>query len=285
MEAAEVIAYINAQRGTSYRIVGRYAQGESGAALRVADAHENRYVFKSGPSSNPEVRAAHPGPNTARLRSLGYPAPEYVAVGIVDETWYILQTALRGAPIGNRISLALLPQILHLNDLQRGQGESTAGAEYIIQGVMEGYAGYCVVDTLRRYSSESVVMLDRLQRLVTANASECPRRNDIVHWDFHTNNVLMENGRITGVIDWEGCRSGDCAFDLATMLFYTWPFAEFRDALLRAMLERTTRGAVAVYLAHMIVRQLDWSMRHHPKDAVDHHMETARAILHTLGEA
>src|SRR5579862_1327140 len=155
MNAADILAYINTQRETSYRIVGRYAQGESGAAVRVADARGNHYVLKSGTSTNAEVRAAHPGPTTARLRSLGYPAPEYVAVGIVDQTWYVLQTALRGDPIGNRASLALLPQILHLNDLQRDQGESTAGAEYVIRGVMQGYEGYCVVDTLRTYSSES----------------------------------------------------------------------------------------------------------------------------------
>jgi len=122
-------------------------------------------------------------------------------------------------------------------------------------------------------------MLDRLQRLVTANASECPQRPDVVHWDFHTNNVLIENDRISGVIDWEGACSGDATFDLATMLFYTWRFADFREALLRAILERTTRGALAVYLAHMIVRQLDWSMRHHPKDAVDYYMKSARVML------
>jgi aminoglycoside phosphotransferase (APT) family kinase protein len=91
--------------------------------------------------------------------------------------------------------------------------------------------------------------------------------------------VLMENDRITGVIDWEGSYTGDRAFDLATMLFYTWNFADFRDALLQAILERTTRQAVAVYLAHMIVRQLDWSMRHHPREVVDHYMNDAGAML------
>ena len=216
------------------------------------------------------------------MRSLGYPAPEYVVIGRVDGISYALQTAIRGEPIANRVSLALLLQILRLNDLQRGQGESSAGAEHIISGVMEGYAEYCIVDTLRTYSAKSSAMRDRLQRLVVANLSDCPRRNDIVHWDFHTNNVLMEDDRITGVIDWEGCRNGDATFDLATMLFYTWRFADFREALLRAMLERTTHGAVAVYLAHMIVRQLDWSMRHHPRESVDGYMNLARAILATI---
>ena len=283
MSAEEVLAHINAQRGTAYRIIGRYAQGESRAARRVADAHGNRFVLKFGASTNVEVRDAHPGRTTARLRSLGYPAPEYVAVGIAGETWYVLQTAMRGDPIGNRVSLALLPQILHLNDLQRGQSESgDEGPDRIIRGVREGYVGYCVIDTLRTYSAESASMLTLLQRVVTANASECPRRNDIVHWDFHTNNVLIEDDLVTGVIDWEGSESGDRAFDLATMLFYTWPFVDFRDALWRALLERTTRGAAAVYLAHMNVRQLDWSMRHHPRETVDAYMRISRSIMREI---
>jgi fructosamine-3-kinase len=283
MTAEQVLAYINADRRTSYRLVGRYLQGESGAARKVVDDEGNRFVLKFGSSINHEVGNAHPGRITERLRSVGYPTPHYLAVGVVRDTWYIVQTVMRGAPIGNRVSLVLLPQILHLNDLQRGQGDSRdENPERITRGVMEGFAGYCVIDTLRTYSDRSAAMLTRLQCIVAANAGECPRRNDVVHWDFHTNNVLMENDGITGVIDWEGSYTGDRAFDLATMLFYTWNFADFRDALLQAILERTTRQAVAVYLAHMIVRQLDWSMRHHPREAVDHYMNDATAMLEEI---
>jgi hypothetical protein len=285
MSDDEILAHINAQRGTSYRIIGRYAQGESRAARRVADAHGNRFVLKFGATTNVEVRDAHPGHTTARLRSLGYPAPEYVAVGIAGETWYVLQTAMRGDPIGNRVSLAILPQLLHLNDLQRGQGESVNDEpDRIIRGVMEGYAEFCIIETLRTYSAESATMLESLQRLVDANARDCPRRNDIVHFDFHTNNILMEDGHISGVIDWEGSVSGDCAFDLATLLFYTWSYADFRDALMGTLLERTTRGAAAVYLAHMIVRQLDWSMRHHSREMVDNFMRVVRDILREIDQ-
>ena len=285
MNAEEVLVHINSQRGTSYRIVGCYAQGESGAASRVEDASGNRYVLKCGATAGGEVGDAHFPGITTRLRSLGYPAPEYVAVGIAAETWYLLHTAMPGEPIADRVSLALLPQILRLNDLQRGQGVSTDDdPDRIVRGVMEGHTGYCIIETLQSYSTESAAILDRLQRIVEAHASECPRRSDIVHWDFHNNNVLMENDCVSGVIDWEGSYSGDCAFDLATMLFYTWRFRDFREALGSALLQRTTKGAVAVYLAHMIVRQLDWSMRHHPKDAVDYYMRTARAILQALDQ-
>ena len=144
---------------------------------------------------------------------------------------------------------------------------------------MEGYVDFCVIDTIRKYSAESATMLDALQRIVTKNGAQCPKRNDIVHFDFHTTNILSEGDRITGVVDWEGSESGDCAFDLVTLLFYTWPIADFREALWCALLERTTRGAVAVYLAHMIVRQIDWTMRHHSDAMVDHYMRISHDIL------
>jgi aminoglycoside phosphotransferase (APT) family kinase protein len=147
---------------------------------------------------------------------------------------------------------------------------------------MIGFPNFCNIETLRSYSAESAAMLDSLQRIVTAHAHECPQRNDIVHFDFHTNNILMEGDRITGVIDWEGSVSGDCAFDLATMLFYVWPFEELRDQLWRVLLDRAPRGAAAVYLAHMIVRQLDWSMRNHPSDEVTRYLRIGGDIIRAI---
>jgi hypothetical protein len=283
VNASDIIAHINQRLGKSYRIVGDYAAGESGTASRVIDDLENRFVLKIGQGS--EFRAENAARTIQRLCARGYPAPEYVAVGSVERTSYSLQRVMPGEPIGSRLHLGLLPQLLHLNDLQRGQGESPNDEpERIIRGVMEGYVDFCILDTLRTYSCESAAMLDTLQGIVAAHARECPRRNDIVHFDFHTNNILIYDQRLSGVIDWEGSESGDCAFDLATLLFYTWPFADFREALWRALLERTNRGMRAVYLAHMIVRQLDWSMRHHDVAIVRRYMDNANEIIHVIDQ-
>jgi aminoglycoside phosphotransferase (APT) family kinase protein len=283
VNASDVIAHINQRLGKSYRIVGDYAAGESGTASRVIDDLENRYVLKIGEGS--EFRAENAARTIQRLRALGYPAPEYVAVGNVEQTSFSVQREMRGEPIGARVQLGLLPQLLHLNDLQRGQGESENDEpDRMIRGVMEGYADFCILDTLRTYSCESAAMLGTLQGIVAVHARECPRRNDIVHFDFHTNNILIYDQRLSGVIDWEGSESGDCAFDLATLLFYTWSFADFREALWPALLERTNRGAVAVYLAHMIVRQLDWSMRHHDTVSVERYIDGAREIIRVIDQ-
>lgn len=281
MDATEVIAHINQERGTSYKIVGRYGLGESGVASRVVDDAGNLFVLKIG--AGDEFRAESAARTTHRLRALGYPAPEYLAVGKVRDTSYTLQRELRGQPIGQRVSIALLPQLLRLNDLQRGQGESENDEpDRLVHSVMIGFPNFCNLATLRTYSTESAAMLDSLQRIVVAHAHECQKRNDIVHFDFHPNNILIEDDRITGVIDWESSVSGDCAFDLATMLFYTWPFEEFRDQLWCALVERTPRGAAAVYLAHMIVRQLDWSMRHHPREEVERYLRIGGDIIRAI---
>ena len=92
--------------------------------------------------------------------------------------------------------------MLHLNVLQRGQGESEKDeAVRLIDSVMIGFPYFCKIDTLRTYSAESAAMLDTLQRIVIARAHECPKCNDIVHFDFHTNNILLEDDRISGVIE------------------------------------------------------------------------------------
>ena len=32
---------------------------------------------------------------------------------------------------------------------------------------------------------------------------------------FHNNDVLIDKNCVSGIVDWEGSYSGDCAFDLA----------------------------------------------------------------------
>jgi len=44
-----------------------------------------------------------------------------------------------------------------------------------------------------------------------------------VHGDFGSNNVLVEAGRISGLIDWSEAMAGDPLYDVANILFWrTW---------------------------------------------------------------
>lgn len=87
---------------------------------------------------------------------------------------------------------------------------------------------------------------------------QVPELDAIVHWDFTPDNVLVRDGRVTGVIDWEGARAGDPRFDLVTLAFYAPGTPPLEDAL-----GELDPGLRAVYQAHLCVRQAEWSLRRH----------------------
>ena len=56
-----------------------------------------------------------------------------------------------------------------------------------------------------------------------------PRPTSLVHGDFRTGNYLIENGQLTGILDWEFCHWGDPREDLGWFCARCWRFGN--DAL------------------------------------------------------
>ena len=102
-----------------------------------------------------------------------------------------------------------------------------------------------------------------------------------MHYDFSPYNVLADEDGITGVVDWQGATSGDAAFDLVTMAYYS-PDTEIRDQLLAAALARTDPRAVELYAAHMVLRQVDWCLRNHDATAVWWFRDLGTSLLDAL---
>ena len=152
----------------------------------------------------------------------------------------------------------------------------------LVLSVLRGFDEYCVIASLRDYSTTTAELLARLQALVTANADVALPTNDIVHFDFTAANILVVNGEISGVIDWDAPCAGDRAFDLATLLFYAGDQPELRAMLVRYYVERASWDTLRLYLAHMIVRQLDWSIRYHERAVVEHWLGVSQLIAREL---
>ena len=55
------------------------------------------------------------------------------------------------------------------------------------------------------------------------------RPTSLVHGDFRTGNYLIENGQLTGILDWEFCHWGDPREDLGWFCARCWRFGN--DAL------------------------------------------------------
>src|SRR5216683_383817 len=261
VDVEALVALINSGHGTALALHGRTQIGESGAAYVVKDAAGARFVLKFGYGT--ETRTERVQKITKRLREAGYPAPTYLCVGEDSGVKYSVQAMLPGKA-AHRISVSMVEELIAINRLQAGLAGDLPPEwpARVVVGVLKGFQRYCVIDTLRAEAATSA-LLETLQELVVRNASEICVTGDIVHWDFNQGNVLCARNRITGVVDWEGACAGDRGFDLATFLFYSYEDRAVRDALWREALDCSGRGALAVYLAHMIVRQVDWSMRHH----------------------
>lgn len=230
----------------------RYAGGEIGAE-RWLDETGRAFVLKRGRS------AARAADVTARLRELGYPAPRYVRV---EEEW-ALQEELPGEPLEHWLPLGepIAARLLELHALHATAPGPEPGGSWrrvVASSVLSGAHSYMRLATLRDHSERSRELLARCQEAVRRFGDRVPEADAIVHWDFTPDNVLVGDGSVTGVIDWEGVRAGDPSFDLVTLAFYApgTPPVE-------AAVEELDPCVRAVYEAHLCVRQAEWSLRRH----------------------
>jgi aminoglycoside phosphotransferase (APT) family kinase protein len=167
-----------------------------------------------------------------------------------------------------------MTRLLELNELQAGQAvdDDASWPATLVESVTTGFAEFCVVGTLERHSDASRELLRLCRRAVERHASGLAPSRDVAHMDFTLANVLLDGGAVTGVIDWGGTRTGDRLFDVATLLYYAR--GEAPD-LERYVADRIGHEGLAVYLAHLAVRQSDWSLRRHGLDAGDAAVEYA----------
>jgi aminoglycoside phosphotransferase (APT) family kinase protein len=131
--------------------------------------------------------------------------------------------------------------------------------------LLESGPGFCLHESLERYDDRTRRLLDRV-REVGRDEPGGMTGDDLVHLDFHTGNVLVdEHGELTGIVDWDGIGRGDRRFGLVTLRFdahvrlagtdLTW-FDELLDHVL-------SPAVLRLYWAHMSLRLVDWSIRHH----------------------
>jgi hypothetical protein len=275
MEPRDVAAAI----GVAF--VGRLPHGEGTGAYAVRAADGTDAVLKL--YTGDVLDLGMPPGATDALRARGYPAPATLAKGELDGIVYEIQEFLPGAPIEN-LPRALLPNVLELIALQRDVGlvGRRPWTDDIVTSVLDGRTGYCEHATMAEHSDETRGLLDRLRRIADGARHVRVSHTDVVHYDFSPYNILASAGRITAVVDWDGATSGDAAFDLVTLAAYSYD-AAVRDELLGAAAASTDADALPLYAAHMVLRQVDWSLRHDDEGTVEWFLGIGTALLAAVG--
>ena len=283
IDPAEIVALINGRHGTHFRLGRPMGGGESGCTHSILDDQGIEFILKWGEGSEFRVRPSLE--ITRRLRALGYPAPESIVASGGNGLRYLVQRMLPGRP-GAVLTPALLQRLVELNHLQEG-----AAAEFvegwparIVESVEKGFENWCVHDSLASHSRQTAALLVEVRRTVSTVGAAHFRTTDAVHFDFSNANILVERGEVSGVIDWSGCRAGDRAFDLTTLAFYALEDSRVATWLFDRAREVAGPPAVALYLSHMIVRQLDWSIRHHDQPTVTRYLNISLRALRVIRE-
>jgi hypothetical protein len=274
------IAQVNAETGAGLAFAGMASGGQVGAAfVRWPDGREGVLTIGGDDIASAELTTA-----TMNLaREKGIPCPHYDLIHHAGQSTIIIQQRLPGLP-PTRITRNLVRQMVGLNERFAGVLEGQPGVPALDLFLTHSGPGFCIHESLERHDDSTRRLLDWVRQV--GRDFTGMTGTDLVHADFHPGNVLVdESGTITGIVDWDSAARGDRRFALVTLAFdLGWGIvsspgnrdlhASDLDWLLSLVdsIEQPLRRA---YWAHMSLRLVDWSIRHHTAVEVTHYLDFA----------
>jgi hypothetical protein len=283
MTPQEILGLVAQRHGVVLRDEGPCPGGEVGARY-ASGAGGERFVYKWFERED-LAWAERVVTRVARLRSAGYPAPRYLDPFPIDDDVVVLVQEQAPGAWSDDLSAARVDQLLAINERQVGLGEpGSSWGDFMAQTLCEGADGYCLHDTLRREGGTTARILEWVQE-VGRELVPLPQ-GDLVHLDFHHRNVLWDRAGDVTVIDLEGCQPGERAFDLVTLaIFLDAAEVPNLDTPVWTLLEAlTTPERLRAYVAHMVLRRLDWTLRFHP-DQLDRSTAAAASAMRRVDPA
>jgi aminoglycoside phosphotransferase (APT) family kinase protein len=135
--------------------------------------------------------------------------------------------------------------------------------EFLIRTLSIGEYGW-EHDSLRAHSDRSRRVLEFVESVGAGAEPSWFPSSGLVHFDLHTDNVLaLDDGTLTGIIDWDGACAGDHRYDLVAYAFDLDGHGQQIWDRVEPLVEPHTLRA---YVAHMALRRTSWAIRHHPED-------------------
>lgn len=269
LDAAAAIAGIQARTGIRLELLGSAVGGQVGAAyVRWPDGRDG--VLTGGP---PVAESERTAGVLALARERGLPVPAYQLIADLDDTVVLVQERLPGRK-PDRVDRPLVEKMVAINEKFAGLLAARTDVPAPDLYLDHSGPGFCVHESLEIHSDRSRRLLGWIREVGRSGAMT---GDDLVHLDFHPENVLVDDdGEITGVIDWDVAARGDRTFALVTLQF-SLPYKD-------DWLDRQIVGdALRLYYAHMSLRMVDWAIRHFPPPEVDRWLGQAEAVEKLFG--
>ncbi len=287
-DSSEVSAQLAAtllanETGEPYRLVGRMSGGETGAHKFIGPG-DRPLVIKW--DSRPEIRELRGEAVvlSERLRtSAAWPVP---GTSVVDtrEARFVIQEFMPGSP-AEQLDHRLVDQLLELHSRRLGLArpeDPTHWPMALIRTLVQGGEGYCRHSSLRDYDDRTRSLVERVEAFGSTIDGRDLTGDDIVHWDLHPGNLLIDDGALAAVIDTDFTVVGDAAFDLVILAVTSLSLPcepGVRTKLFASAFDTLDDLRAQVYLAHLFIRLIDWPIRRGQPDEVEFWLARVDALL------
>jgi Ser/Thr protein kinase RdoA (MazF antagonist) len=266
-------------RDLGFELEERATGGESGGAWFAIAADGERVLVKTFAGERMAQRYAMLLPALDVLRSRGVPVPEYRFVRAVDGWTVSAQQALPGRSFAvwpPRLIDRMIECVCAAAGIAGPPPPAQRWGEHVVETLSIGEDGGTQHESLQAHSDRARRILEIIEAIGSeADASWFPT-SGLVHFDLHTDNVLaLDDGTLTGIIDWEDACAGDQRYDLVAFAFdLDGHGQQIWDRIAELVEPRVLRA----YAAHMALRRTDWAMRCRPGD-VPRQLDRAERVL------
>ncbi len=279
------LEYINAAKSTTYVVQSQLSGGENQGAFLVADPAGQTAVlkFSSNPMWRSQVERAKAATN--HLRPLGYPVPQYTYVDATNQGTFWLEDRMPGAQIADATPEVVTELVGHITK-QKGQMISEVQGQdwswYAAGVVFRGESG--LVRVLMQFSETTSALAAQIEGMVVGLDGKALGRADLVHGDMGISQVLVDNGKVSAVLDWDQVGYGDMAQDLVSLWYSLVQNQPARDIVMAKLKEVTDVESIKIFAAYKMLAELSWHINKVGGDVatVSANATTALGLLHTL---
>lgn len=302
-DVLRALGLLRAQFGDNVRDVQPLAGGFFSRAF-AATAGGREYVIRINADVHAAEGFAKDDYAWRRFASPGLPIPRIVKIGATPDARYAISERVAGRTLAAH-SVAerrdLLPAVLDtLETVARsdtsasrgygewdsaGEGRSASWRDYLAAVMVNDPDGYyqdwhaLFHDSFLERDVYEVVFRRMLQL-----AGRLPEERALIHNDFQFENIIADEQRVTGVIDWGNALYGDPLYDVARLAWWSAQPGWWHDdgtALLGARFGAAPRYAerVACYQCHIGLDDLRFYAKNGKREEYDFFRDRLLALV------
>ncbi|MBA8794059.1 hypothetical protein FHX74_001664 [Friedmanniella endophytica] len=267
------VAAINRKAGTRYVATGRASTGTLGGGVLIdlGDGRTGVVTRFHGPRAHADQTAAIAN----QLRQQGLPIAAHRRVVELEDSIYFVQERLPGLPPPRIPSVDALQAIVAANDAFRDALADRTDVPLLPMCLVPDHDPVTARhDQIAAHSRATRRVLEHIHAL--GHHPEDGLGNDAFHIDLTPSNILMSDGTVSGIVDWNlGIYRGDRDRALVKLCFELErePVSQDRESAVRyldqILAERVPPETLRRYWASRLVYELHWAVQTGADKAVE----------------